>query len=62
MDINEVAALRKKWGNKPCSHPHVVSETSHRGKTGDYVCTTCGETGWGKDWVEDERRLHEKDS
>jgi len=62
MDIAEAAALREKWGNKPCNHPHVVSETSRHGKTGDYVCTTCGEVGWGKNWVEEDRRLREKDS
>lgn len=28
MDTSEATALRIKWGNKPCSHPHVVSETT----------------------------------
>lgn len=48
MDYFKAEELRKLWGNKPCSHPKFEKET-HLGwgyveeKTGDYVCTQCGQ-------------------
>lgn len=55
MDYLKAEELRKEWGNKPCSHPHLEPET-HLGygyvqeKTGDYVCTVCGQ-----DFTKEER-------
>jgi hypothetical protein len=54
MQMSEAAELRKQWSGKPCKHPHVVSEYALGKRTGDYVCTTCGEVGWGKNWPEEE--------
>jgi hypothetical protein len=52
MQMRDASALRKRWGNKPCSHPHLEKEYDLGAATGDYVCTTCGEAGWGSDWNE----------
>lgn len=55
MDYKKAEELRKEWGDKPCSHPHLEPET-HLGsefvavKTGDYVCTICGQ-----DFTQEER-------
>ena len=52
MDINKGKRLREEWGDKPCNHPNFEKETqgapmSNLGyvenKTGDYICTQCGE-------------------
>jgi hypothetical protein len=56
MQSKEAAELRKLWGNEPCSHPNVEKEYDLGMATGDYVCTTCGECGWGRDWPEEERK------
>ena len=46
--------LNKQWkenGDLPCDHSKIEKEKNDRGAdTGDYVCTTCGEAHWGKDW------------
>lgn len=52
MQLKDAAKLRQKWGDKACSHPKVVKEYDLGAATGDYVCTTCGESGWGPDWPE----------
>lgn len=48
MDYRKAEKLRKEWGNKPCSHPNFEVETHLDSgyavvKTGDYVCTCCGQ-------------------
>lgn len=50
MQMSEAAKLRKAWGEKPCSHSSVEKEYSLGTATGDYVCTSCGQAGWGRDW------------
>jgi hypothetical protein len=41
--MKEGAALRAKWGGRPCAHPDFYREVAGLGqKTGDYVCTECG--------------------
>jgi len=42
MQTNEAADLRKKWGEKKCSHPKTEKEYYLGSDTGDRVCTTCG--------------------
>ena len=50
MEIKKAEQLRKKWGDKPCSHPSFEEETFPatketewlQTKTGDYVCLQCG--------------------
>ena len=51
MKMSEAKELKMRWGNKPCNHPFLEIERDEIGtSTGDYVCTTCGEEGWGSDW------------
>jgi len=49
MQMSEAAQLRRNWGKMPCSHPLIVKEYDNSAQTGDYVCTTCGETHWRED-------------
>ena len=53
MDIKKGQRLREEWGDKPCDHPNFEKETQGapisglryvESKTGDYICTQCGET------------------
>ncbi|MCL2484373.1 MAG: hypothetical protein FWD89_04795 [Firmicutes bacterium] len=44
MQVREAMALQKAWGDKPCSHPRFEKEYNLGSQTGDYVCTTCGES------------------
>ena len=67
MDYKKAEELRKRWGNKPCSHPSFEKETMRRvdsgewyeTKTGDYVCSQCGKvfTRKEKENVEKKRRM-----
>lgn len=51
MQAEEALRLREEWGNKPCDHPGPLSKEYYlSAATGDYVCTICGRSGWGKDW------------
>jgi hypothetical protein len=50
MEMEHAAWLRHHWGNKPCDHPQLEEEVHHGNPTGDYACTTCGESDWGSDW------------
>lgn len=43
MQMKEAAALRKSWGDRPCSHPTLDKEYHLGAQTGDVVCTTCGQ-------------------
>lgn len=44
MEYEEVKALREQWGGKPCDHPDFTDEVLFGSKTGDFVCTQCGES------------------
>ena len=44
MEYEEVKALREQWGGKPCDHPDFTDEILFGSKTGDFVCTQCGES------------------
>ena len=50
MQMDEALRLQKEWGNKPCDHPYLEKEYYLGSSTGDWVCTTCGQVGWGRDW------------
>ena len=52
MQMLEAAALNKAWGTKTCEHPALDKEYHLGAATGDYACTTCGETRAGNDWNE----------
>ena len=56
MTIEEAEALRIRWNGGKCSHPDVEKEYSCGASTGDYVCKTCGEAGWGRNWPEQEKK------
>lgn len=67
MDYKKAEELRKRWGEKTCSHPSFEKETMGRvdsggwyeTKTGDYVCSQCGKvfTRKEKEDVEKKRRM-----
>lgn len=44
MEMSEAAQLRRKHDGKKCEHYNLVRETCRGSRTGDYVCTTCGES------------------
>ena len=48
MQSKKAAQLRKDWGNQPCDHPNIEKEYYLGAQTGDYVCTSCGETVSGR--------------
>jgi len=53
MQMKEALKLQEEWKRKgcpPCKHKHLEKEYDLGADTGDYVCTTCGETRWGRDW------------
>ena len=50
MQMKDARALKKMWGNRPCNHPELEKEYELAFSTGDYVCTRCGQEGWGSDW------------
>lgn len=44
MEFTEALRLSKRWDkSKVCIHPRIEIETNRGVKTGDRVCTTCGE-------------------
>ena len=50
MNFQDAKRLKMLWGNKPCNHPTLAKEYEMGAATGDYICTQCGEAGWGNDW------------
>jgi hypothetical protein len=46
MQMDEAARLQREWrekGSPPCDHPQFASEFYLGTRTGDKVCTKCGE-------------------
>lgn len=50
MEIGESRKIKEAWEEKKklnpnivCNHPYIEYETYYKGKTEDYICTTCGE-------------------
>jgi hypothetical protein len=42
--MKDGARLREQWNGGPCFHPGFYREVAFAGqKTGDHVCTQCGE-------------------
>lgn len=52
MQLKDAQKLEDKWGGGPCDHPKLEKEYDRGTATGDYVCTRCGASGWGRDWAE----------
>jgi hypothetical protein len=59
MQMLAAATLKKVWGDKPCEHPVLDKEYHLGAATGDYACTTCGESRAGSDWNQS-RNSHAK--
>jgi hypothetical protein len=55
MQLKKAAELKRERGDKPCDHSNLEKEYDLGSATGDYVCTQCGEAGFGSDWPERER-------
>lgn len=47
MRTQRAEELRKEWGIRPCSHPHLEKEYSQGWPTGNFVCTICGHASSG---------------
>jgi len=43
IQTQEAYHLRKESAGKSCEHPNFTAERYLSDKTGDYVCTECGE-------------------
>lgn len=43
MEMSVARAKSNAWGNKACSHPEIVPEYDKGRRTGDSVCTQCGQ-------------------
>ena len=57
MQIKRVLELREAWGGKACEHSEpLVKEYDLGAATGDYVCPVCGESGFGSNWVKEQRK------
>src|SRR5687768_15442803 len=50
MRPGDAFSLREKWGDKDCDHPALAQEVMFGQRTGDYICTRCGETRAGREW------------
>jgi hypothetical protein len=50
MNSENAKFLKLSNNNKPCNHPHLEKEYILGASTGDYICTQCGESGWGSNW------------
>jgi hypothetical protein len=51
IDMQDAQALANAWekkGNPPCDNRHLAKERYRGTQTGDYVCTMCGASEWGK--------------
>ena len=58
MQLEKAQKLKAEWGNKPCEHSDLAKEYHLGAATGDFVCTTCGEAGFGRDWVKREKGVN----
>jgi len=43
MQSMRASELRQSWDGKPCEHPAFAKRYDLGKRTGDYVCTQCGE-------------------
>lgn len=50
MQYDKGAKLRKEAESRKekCKHPHIEKEYYLGAQTGDYICSSCGETHWNK--------------
>ena len=50
MQQKDAIKLKDDRGDEPCSHPSLEKEYELGTATGDYVCTSCGESRAGSAW------------
>ena len=50
MQMKKAEELRSKRTKSPCKHETVVKEYFLGADTGDYACTTCGESQRMDEW------------
>ena len=68
MDIKKAEGLRKAWGDKPCEHPAFSKERINgiignqfiESKTGEYICTQCGQDFTREEKQEIEQKRNKK--
>ena len=56
IQIKEARKIEESWDGSECDHPALAKEYDLGSATGDYVCKTCGESGFGSDWPERRRK------
>lgn len=49
LSMEETERLRKAWGGKICTHPHITKEKGPMGQHSDYACEECGEVSWSRE-------------
>jgi transposase-like protein len=55
VQMSDAVQIRKQWeasGSPPCGHPTVHKEYFLGAATGDYICSTCGESFSRQEWRE----------
>jgi transposase-like protein len=53
--MSEAVQIQQQWeakGSPPCDHPTVRREYYLGAATGDYICSTCGESFSRQEWRE----------
>ena len=43
MKKKRALELQQEWGDKPCEHPAFAKEYDLGERTGNYICTQCGQ-------------------
>lgn len=60
MQSSKASKLRQAWDGGYCEHSNITKEIHLGSTTGDFVCTRCGECGYGRDWVKREKETHNR--
>jgi hypothetical protein len=52
MQKKRAAAIREAWGAQPCAHPAFAKEYDLGKRTGNFICTQCGQSFTFREKVE----------
>ncbi|MCE0759094.1 hypothetical protein LWH94_07740 [Marinobacter sp. G11] len=55
MQLKEAKNLNEKNQEPDCQHTNLSKEYYLGSATGDYVCTNCGKSGHGREWVDNKK-------
>lgn len=58
MQTKDANKLRERWAKKrnaTCDHRNLEKEFNLEASTGNYICTTCGQSGAGNEWQKKQR-------